>query len=277
MMISQRLGFVIALVAGLSFGFAAPAFAQEMEETAPERDLRMLVDRINSKLRDGKSTEEDLAEETAEFDRLIAKYGGQNSEDVATILYMQAALYREILRDEERALQIFERLVEGFPGARVSEQVRPKLKAMAIRVALKVGSVFPDLDEIDLSGDPLSISRFRGKVLLVDFWATWCGPCVREMPNVIAVYKQYHDQGFEIVGISLDQDKQALLAFLQANDIRWPQYFDGKGWNSELARKYGVESIPSTYLLDAEGRILAKNLRGSQLQEEVSTALGSAD
>ena len=276
-MISQRLGFVIALVAGLSFGFAAPAFAQEMEETAPERDLRMLVDRINSKLRDGKSTEEDLAEETAEFDRLIAKYGGQNSEDVATILYMQAALYREILRDEERALQIFERLVEGFPGARVSEQVRPKLKAMAIRVALKVGSVFPDLDEIDLSGDPLSISRFRGKVLLVDFWATWCGPCVREMPNVIAVYKQYHDQGFEIVGISLDQDKQALLAFLQANDIRWPQYFDGKGWNSELARKYGVESIPSTYLLDAEGRILAKNLRGSQLQEEVSTALGSAD
>ena len=277
MMISQRLGFVIALVAGLSFGFAAPAFAQEMEETAPERDLRMLVDRINSKLRDGKSTEEDLAEETAEFDRLIAKYGGQNSEDVATILYMQAALYREILRDEERALQIFERLVEGFPGARVSEQVRPKLKAMAIRVALEVGSVFPDLDEIDLSGDPLSISRFRGKVLLVDFWATWCGPCVREMPNVIAVYKQYHDQGFEIVGISLDQDKQALLAFLQANDIRWPQYFDGKGWNSELARKYGVESIPSTYLLDAEGRILAKNLRGSQLQEEVSTALGSAD
>lgn len=132
---------------------------------------------------------------------------------------------------------------------------------------------FPDFEKTDLDGNPLSISRFRGNVVLLDFWATWCGPCIGEMPNVIRVYDKYHRKGFEIIGISLDTDKDALQSFIKDYGIKWPQYFDGKGWENELARAYEVNSIPATYLLDGEGRLIAENLRGPALEKAVAKAL----
>jgi len=119
----------------------------------------------------------------------------------------------------------------------------------------------------------MKLSEYKGKVVLVDFWATWCGPCVGELPNVLEAYKKHHDAGFEILGISLDSDKAKLTAFIKQKEMPWKQYFDGKGWQTKLAQEYGINSIPATYLLDREGKIIARNLRGEALGEEVAKAL----
>jgi thiol-disulfide isomerase/thioredoxin len=110
---------------------------------------------------------------------------------------------------------------------------------------------------------------------MLDFWATWCGPCVGEVPNVAAVYAKYHDKGFEIIGISLDQAgaKDKLTTFTKEHSMPWRQYYDGKYWENELAVKYGVRSIPATYLIDSSGKIIAKDVRGEALEPAVRKAL----
>jgi len=109
--------------------------------------------------------------------------------------------------------------------------------------------------------------------VLLDFWATWCGPCVRELPSVIKTYDAHHKQGFEIIGISLDKDRKKLASFTKENNMTWPQYFDGLGWQNKLAVKYGVSSIPATYLLNGAGTIIGKDLRGEDLEQAVAKAL----
>jgi len=107
----------------------------------------------------------------------------------------------------------------------------------------------------------------------MDFWATWCGPCVAEMPNVKNVYSKFHPQGFEIVGISLDQNRDRLDQYVKSNQIMWPQYFDGKWWNNDVAVRYGIKSIPTTILVDKAGKIRYKSLRGKQLENAVQQLL----
>jgi thiol-disulfide isomerase/thioredoxin len=143
-----------------------------------------------------------------------------------------------------------------------------------MQAALTVGAQFPDFNEKDVDGKPLSIASYKGKVVLVDFWATWCGPCRAELPHVIATYKKYHDQGFEIIGISLDQDQAKLTGFTKAMNMTWPQFFDGQGWQNKLAAKYGIESIPAAFLLDGNGKIIGRDLRGEALMQAVAKALG---
>lgn len=122
----------------------------------------------------------------------------------------------------------------------------------------------------DTAGKDLSLEQYKGKVVLIDFWATWCGPCKAELPNVIETYKKWNASGFEVLGISLDQDKDALDAFLKSNDMPWRQHFDGKGWENEIAQLYGVRSIPATYLLDRDGKIVKMNVRGEALKKAVA-------
>ncbi len=125
----------------------------------------------------------------------------------------------------------------------------------------------------DLSGKPLSLAQYKGKVVLMDFWATWCGPCVGEMPNVIAAYKKYHAQGFDIVGISLDQSRPALTSFIAQNRMPWRQVFDGKYWSSAVPREYGVQAIPFGLLIGRDGMIAAVDVRGPALTAAIKEAL----
>jgi thiol-disulfide isomerase/thioredoxin len=104
-------------------------------------------------------------------------------------------------------------------------------------------------------GSQVDLASMRGKVVLIDFWATWCGPCMGEVPNVVAAYDKLHGKGFEVVGISLDQDQGRLNTVQFAKGMLWPQYFDGKGWGNEIARRFGIHSIPTMWLVDKNGRL----------------------
>ena len=130
----------------------------------------------------------------------------------------------------------------------------------------------------DIDGKPIALNDYKGKVVLVDFWATWCGPCLMDMPNLVSVYKKYADKGFDIVGISLDRGAQEakLRKTLERFGAPWRQIFDGKGWGSTIAQANGVRSIPMTFLLDRSGKVRYTHLRGPSLEEKVAELIAEA-
>jgi peroxiredoxin len=151
-----------------------------------------------------------------------------------------------------------------------------KLAATAAAQDLEPGDDFPPFSARDaLSGEAIELADFRGKVVLIDFWATWCGPCVNELPNIKRVYSQYHDQGFEVVSISLDSDRRRFENFACGQHMRWHHVMQGGGWNTPLAKKYNIRSIPAMYLLDQEGKIISSSARGSRLESLVQRALAA--
>lgn len=137
-----------------------------------------------------------------------------------------------------------------------------------------VGSLMPDFTLQTPEGEEIEMKDFRGKYVLVDFWASWCGPCLREMPNVVKLYKECKGKDFEIFGVSLDNNKEAWVNSIEKNGMKWPQGSDLRGWNSEPAKLCNVSGIPFTVLLDPEGKVIAVNLRGEQLHAKVKEVLG---
>ena len=137
---------------------------------------------------------------------------------------------------------------------------------------LVYGMKFTELEMNDLEGKPVKLSQWAGKgnCVLIDFWASWCGPCRQEMPNVVANYKKYHDKGFEIVGVSFDSKGDVWKKAVSELGMTWPQMSDLKGWESAGAKVYGITSIPASVLLDAEGKIIGMNLRGEALGEKLA-------
>jgi peroxiredoxin len=140
-------------------------------------------------------------------------------------------------------------------------------------LATTIGQVAPDITMVSPEGNTISLSSLRGKVVLVDFWASWCGPCRKEMPNVVRAYSKFKNKGFEIFGVSLDQDKGRWVEAIAKDGITWPQVSDLQQWNSPVVKQYGIQGIPYTVLLDKEGKILAKNLRGDDLEKKLAEVL----
>ena len=121
-------------------------------------------------------------------------------------------------------------------------------------------------------GSPVDLARLRGKVVLIDFWATWCGPCMKEVPNVVAAYQKYHDKGFEIVGISLDKSKDAMLKVAAQKGMTWPQYFDGEGWKNEISSGFHIQQIPTMWLVNKNGLVATTEAR-ADLDGEIAKLL----
>jgi thiol-disulfide isomerase/thioredoxin len=164
--------------------------------------------------------------------------------------------------------EVIEALYNKYPDHAIVKERWNYMNSPASKVA--IGAIAPELEFPDPEGKMRKLSDLRGKVVLVDFWASWCGPCRRENPNVTNIYSKYHDKGFEVFSVSLDSDAASWKRAIEADKLVWPNHVsDLRKWQSKAAALYGVSSIPSTFLLDKEGRIVQRNLRGADLERAV--------
>ncbi|WP_026464588.1 TlpA disulfide reductase family protein [Adhaeribacter aquaticus] len=159
---------------------------------------------------------------------------------------------------------------KNVPQSQFTKTLVGKLESLR---TLSVGKKAPDISLPTPTGDKVSLSSLRGKYVLIDFWASWCGPCRQENPNVVRMYNQYKPKGFEIFGVSLDESKDKWVKAIATDKLTWPHVSDLKGWQSSAAVMYNIQAIPQTILLDKEGVIIAKNLRGKELENKLASLL----
>jgi len=136
--------------------------------------------------------------------------------------------------------------------------------------AVAVGHPAPEFTQNDTAGRPVSLSSYRGKYVLLDFWASWCGPCRQDNPNVVAAYQKYHSKGFEIISVSLDQSGKSWKKAIRDDRLDWTHVSDLKYWNNALVKVYGVQGVPQNFLIDPQGMIIARGLRGEDLDKKLS-------
>lgn len=172
-----------------------------------------------------------------------------------------------------------EKVIAAVPNGQVAQQLRQSVAMYRQRAAasqlLAPGSLAPELEGPSPDGTTYKLSSLRGKVVLIDFWASWCGPCRKENPGVVALYEKYKDKGFTVFSVSLDADKNAWMRAIESDKLIWPYHISElKRWDGMLSRSYGVNSIPFTVLIDAEGKVIEKNLRGPLLEQKLQQIFG---
>jgi thiol-disulfide isomerase/thioredoxin len=170
--------------------------------------------------------------------------------------------------DHEKGLRLLQELMNR-PDRTLADAAQTRLlKAQMIGKSM-------DLEFTAVDGSSVDLRALRGKIVLVDFWASWCPDCLRELPVVRQAYQKYKDKGFTVLGISLDKDVQALSNFVAKKLIPWPQYFDGMGWGNEYATKYGVRAIPEMWLINQRGEVVSTNLSVDQLDQTIQQMISS--
>lgn len=182
-------------------------------------------------------------------------------------LYLTNQPKFDINTDFEIVTKVEAAMYKAYPENDFVKQYHDKIELEKVTA---IGSLAPDIELPDAEGKMRKLSSLKGKVVLIDFWASWCGPCRKENPNVVAVYNKYHSKGFEIFSVSLDKDRESWLKAIAKDNLLWPDHVsDLKYWKSEGAKIYGVTSIPYTVLIDKKGKIVAKRLRGEELEQKV--------
>jgi peroxiredoxin len=282
-----KLSALIALLSALALSVQAQDQDDNAEAPAARPALspvmtqfKGIMTSIQTKMKEnnGNVTAEDLADDIKAIDALIAKHT-EKTDEMAQVVVTKAMIYGRLLQDKSKADEIMAQLKTDYKGTKVVAQIEKLEAAQAAaekaQAALAPGLPFPDFDAKDLDGKPLSVGALKGKVVLIDFWAASHGPSRRELPNVIETYKKHHADGFEIIGVSLDSDREKLDAFLKNQEgMTWPQNFDSLDGQNKLAEKYGVQSIPFTILVGKDGKIIGTKLRGKELENAVAAALG---
>jgi len=182
------------------------------------------------------------------------------------IAAFELAYYFSYNADADTLAALYNGLDENIRNSHTGQAVKTILDA-AITTA--VGKPAPEFTQNDSKGRPVALSSFRGQYVLIDFWASWCGPCRAENPAVVKAYQAWHSKGFTILGISLDDNKDKWLAAIKKDGLEWTQVSDLKSWQNSVAALYGVKGIPMNFLLDKNGRIVAKGLRGDDLEKKL--------
>jgi peroxiredoxin len=183
------------------------------------------------------------------------------------VVVVTSEIEQDLPTIERRYAQLNTDVQKGFFGKIIRQQIDEK-KAGAI------GSEAIDFSQADPDGKQVSLSSFRGKYVLVDFWASWCRPCREENPNVVRAYNKFKEKNFTVLGVSLDSNRQPWLKAIKSDELVWTQVSDLKGWNNEAAARYNIQSIPQNFLIDPSGKIVAKNLRGPELESRLCELLG---
>lgn len=211
-----------------------------------------------------KAYQNHIASIQSQVDKYVASH--QTSPVAPFVVLVTAEMQQDPSLLEKRYQLLDESVKKGFFGKIVKEQI----------ASTKIGSIGSDAVEFtqtDIDGKAIALSSFRGKYVLVDFWASWCRPCREENPNVVTAFNKYKDRNFTILGVSLDNNKAPWLKAIKSDNLVWTQVSDLKGWSNEVAGKYNVQSIPQNFLIDPSGKIVAKNLRGEELHAKLDELL----
>jgi len=202
------------------------------------------------------------------YKELIIDYINKNSSSLLALIYVEEL---DIDEDFELYQTISSNLYSKYPENVYVKDLKQRVEA-AQKTA--IGSLAPDISMPTPDGKTINLSDLRGKIVLIDFWAAWCGPCRRESPNMVKLYEEYNKHGFEIFGVSLDTEKERWTTAIEDDKLIWTQVSDLLGWDSKAQELYGFEGIPYTVLIDKEGKIIAKGLRGEALAEKLEEIFG---
>lgn len=261
-------------VSGTAANDSLQSYYNHIDEIS--KQIKVLVEEFEAKRSESSLTEEDQKAIMSKYEQL---QGMATDYSISFIKANQNSLAgMSILSNYLTALSV-EQIDQILAAASPAFKATPLMNRIdSYLTALRrseVGAMYTNITMPDLQGQNISLSDYigKGKYVLVDFWASWCGPCRAEMPVVVEAYKKYADKGFEIVGISFDNNKEAWEKGVKDLNMTWPQMSDLKGWQSEAGVVYGIRSIPATLLFDPQGKIIAKNLRGEELANTLAQYL----